>query len=334
MPLDPRTARAEGGAAIDLARYAEVLAYLRQFPADKKDEVIARLGVRRSAWDAAAARWKKAMDVELEAGKTDLASRYAGIFSRTRRRLEGLRPSLESIGPLPGPDDVAPSEAVPTVRASPALAPPEPEIVAPPPVQPAQPSYMLVEPRGDRTPWATYTPAPESWRVPAPPPAPPAPKRNTVAIPVFQPPPELKLPFEANQGAPDQAFARAIAHALEVQGPPQQLELPLIATVAGTPVTTGPALPFVPRTSAAGAAAQPLPAFTLRQYASLRVELHRYPEREAETLARYKVPADSLEALDEQWEARFDADPAVRAEFLEACMQYDAWLDARGAPQK
>src|SRR5262245_47713549 len=155
MPLAPQTSGADGGAAIDLARYAEVLAYLRQFPAEKKDEVIARLGLRRSAWTAAAARWKKAMDDELEAGKTDLASRYAGVFSRTRRRLEGLRPSLESIGPLPGPDDVAPSEPAPTERAVPAPAPPEPESVAPPPVQPAQPSYMLVEPQGDRTPWAT-----------------------------------------------------------------------------------------------------------------------------------------------------------------------------------
>lgn len=79
-------ASAVSGADIDLARYAEVMAYLRQFPPDKKDEVIGRLGIRRSAWEAAVARWKQAMDAELQAGETELTSRYAGVFSRARDR--------------------------------------------------------------------------------------------------------------------------------------------------------------------------------------------------------------------------------------------------------
>src|SRR6476620_9194772 len=92
--------------SIDLARYAEVTATLREFPAEKKDEVLARLGLRRRVWEAESARWTAARDAELASGKADLAARFGSALARTRQRLATQRPTLESIGPLPGPDEL------------------------------------------------------------------------------------------------------------------------------------------------------------------------------------------------------------------------------------
>src|SRR3954447_16507462 len=94
--------------SIDLARYAEVTAYLREFPAEKKDEVIARLGLRRRVWEAESARWTAARDAEIASGKADLATRFGSALARARQRLAAQRPTLESIGPLPGPDELEP----------------------------------------------------------------------------------------------------------------------------------------------------------------------------------------------------------------------------------
>src|SRR3569832_639128 len=92
------------GEAIDIVRYAEVMAHFRHFPADKSVEVIARLGIRRRDWEAAAAKWNAMRDGERMTGKLDVTVRFGRILAETRERLAALRPSLESLGPLPGPD--------------------------------------------------------------------------------------------------------------------------------------------------------------------------------------------------------------------------------------
>jgi hypothetical protein len=111
------------------------------------------------------------------------------------------------------------------------------------------------------------------------------------------------------------------------------------ATVDTVP-TQGPTLPFPvkpasptsPGSPAAAGSPSAYPALTMEQYASLRVELHKSPpERVAQTLARYRVPVEAQAALDEHWKERFDADPALRSAFLNACATYSAWLASRPA---
>jgi hypothetical protein len=120
--------------AIDLPRFAEIMAHLRHFPADRRAELLARLGVAEPAWAAAAARWSAARDADLDRGASDVARRFGVAFARTLRRLEAERPALESCGPLPAPPP--PPAAAPV---------PVPAVVAAP--SPA-PSFMQIAPRG------------------------------------------------------------------------------------------------------------------------------------------------------------------------------------------
>ena len=235
---------------MSLQRYAEVSAHLRHFPADKKAEVIARMGIRRSAWEAGSARWSAAMNGELESGKTDLASQFGATVTRIKKRLDAQRPSLDSLGPLPGPDEADPAPAsapAPAPASAPAPPPSQPDGIAPPPPI-AVPTALAPSPTGPAapSPWARFgtmpsglvVPAPAS--APAPPaavPAPPpsAPEDARASSPSLEPPPgegeatstvvltgpvrEAKLPFQETKESPTQAFKRSVEHALSVQGP-------------------------------------------------------------------------------------------------------------------
>jgi hypothetical protein len=92
---------------IDVTRYAEIMAHLRYFPADKHGEVIARLGIRRRDWDAAAARWKSVRDAERISGQLEVTIRFGRIMADTQAMLQAKQPPIESLGPLPGPDGEA-----------------------------------------------------------------------------------------------------------------------------------------------------------------------------------------------------------------------------------
>ncbi len=103
--------------AIDVARFAEIMAHLGQFPEARAAEVLARLGVAPAAWQAASARWWAARDAELAAGATAVTRRFGVAFARTRKRLEAEQPALESLGrlaeeaPAPPPDPAPPARA-------------------------------------------------------------------------------------------------------------------------------------------------------------------------------------------------------------------------------
>jgi hypothetical protein len=312
--------------AIGFERYVEVMAYLRRFPADKKDEVIARLGLRRRAWEAASTRWSAARDAELSTGKTDLSARFGALFSRTKERLALEHVSLEAVGPLPGPDELAPDPPPEPPPPEPPIDVPAPVIqrisaqLAPPP--PAAPSFLVGKPMPVESPMVP----PPVVMPPAvtPPPAPPiavpavvsGPDLFQTTLPLGLSTPLPILPFTGAKVAPEQALASALAHAKAVQGPASPKPTALGSTVGVTSTVASP-LPF---------ADPAMPDLTLMQYASLRVELHVHPQGEAATLARYGVSPGARAVLDARWRARFEADPLKRMEFARAYAQYSVWL--------
>jgi hypothetical protein len=124
--------------AIDLPRFAEVMAHLRHFAEASSDDVIARLGLSKAAWAAATARWYAARDAELASGNTDLNRRFGRLFTKALQDLAKRKPSLESLGPVQVAQDDVQShvqEEPPTPKA-PSWSPPPP----PPPPPPAPPA--------------------------------------------------------------------------------------------------------------------------------------------------------------------------------------------------
>jgi hypothetical protein len=292
---------------IDFATYAEVLAHLRHFPADKQEEVVARLGHDPGAWRVVAAKWSAARDSALEEGDADLANRFGSVFTRTRSRLQLQQPSLESLGPLPPPRLAPPQPAVPPE-------PSAPEPSSPPEVEMQQSTAQ----RGAVA--AAALPSFLAVPVASPLPAvvrPPSALTSTVAVVIEPPASAGHLPFRTAD--PAVALEGALAHARAVQGEPR----PAAAMAGGTVgiSTDDPAHSAPP---------PGCPDLTLPQYASLRVELHQRPADTAAILARYGVSADARAALDAHWRARFEADPLRRMEFARAYAAYLAWLRRGG----
>ncbi len=311
MKANPRTE------SIDLARYAEVTAYLRQFPAEQKDEVIARLGLRRRIWETESAKWTSVRDAELASGKADLATRFGSVFTRTRRRLAAQRPSLESLGPLPGPDDLEPAaEPLPPALKNAPL--PPKEIAVPVPVMHLMPGLDMPSSSGPSL-WARH--ASFGGREPVHAIAPIPVKRPGSHLASTLPvggntPVSLPLPFQAASSTPAQVYERAVAHAQVVQGPAESSRgtKELSSTVAlGNDLPSPPLPPGVAD-------------LTLPQYASFRVELHANPRNSALILATYRVSAEGRPALDAHWRARFEADPLQRMMFARAYASYNLWL--------
>jgi hypothetical protein len=336
--------------SIDLARYAEITAYLREFPADKKDEVIARLGLRRRVWEAESARWTSARDAELASGKADLATRFGSALARTRQRLAAQRPDLESIGPLPGPDEIEPAPS--PVAAKNAPLPPE-QAPMPAPVVHLMPGLDGPSSDGpslwsrhanfaDRAPTpplasaplAPPPPAPEPspapWSPVAPPPSavvvkPAMPDFNSTLPTSADSPLSAPMPFQAAQSSPTQAYERAVAQAQAMQGPVESSRevKDLGSTVAISNDLPAPPLP------------PGVPDFTLQQYASFRVDLHTNPANAPRILSLYRVSPEVRPALDAHWKARFEADPLQRMMFARAFAAYSLWLkeNAAGTPK-
>ncbi len=291
------------GEAIDIVRYAEVMAHLRHFPAPKHAEVIARLGIRRRDWDVAADKWKRVRDAERMSGTLDVTVRFGRIFSDTRAKLDEQRPSLESLGPFPGPDG-APAEATP-----PAPVPPAPTATPDPAgEEPAiqVPSYIAVEQRAQV----------EAALSPLGPPPPVQRRQNATTAPMLGSSGRAApvMPFAAPTGSTEAPFERAVAHAEAVQGPPSTRSPIGTGTVPTAEDVAGPPLP------------PGVPDLTLEQYASLRVDLEMAPDHAPATLARYGVPADGRAALDAHWKARFTADPPLRMMFAIRYAKYLAWV--------
>jgi hypothetical protein len=69
----------------------------------------------------------------------------------------------------------------------------------------------------------------------------------------------------------------------------------------------------------------PLPTLSLKQYASLTVDIAAAPAQAAETLRRYGVAPSQQGQLEAEWRARLEG-PTEREAFERACAEYRAWL--------
>jgi hypothetical protein len=305
--------------AIGIDRYAEVMAHLRYFPADKHAEVIARLGIRQGDFQAAAKKWQTVRDAERAGGKLEVTARFGRIFAATRAMLDAQRPSLESLGPLPGPDGAlgVPPPLPPALPATPFDA----ASGSQPPIQ--VPTYIAAE-QGT---WGQGSfPRPQPLAGPVR-----APEQSAVVQPpmIVRPPAALAatslgavapvgsvMPFSTADKLTGDAFERAVAHAEGVAGP---RPAPARPAVGSETVGVG--------TDAAGRALPPgLPDLTVEQYASLSVELKLAPDRVEATLARYGLSTPRRDALDAHWKARFAADPPLRMTFAARYAKYAAYL--------
>ncbi len=74
-------------------------------------------------------------------------------------------------------------------------------------------------------------------------------------------------------------------------------------------------------------AAPPLPDLSLRQFASLSVELERNPTQRQLLLSRYRVPDEAtFAALDAHWRGQIQRDSAQAAEYARCRQHYLDWL--------
>ncbi len=158
-----------------MERYAEALAYQRQYAADVLPGVLERLGTTPEALEEAAQRWSGAIAERLAAGDPDPLLRFSRVLSRVEGRLRATHPPVSTIRPLEGLDRVEAAPAVSTP--APRMKPLEPEPSdgdAAPAV--AVPTYLRAKAPGAPLPPAPVAPA----AVAAPAPVVAAPEREEI----------------------------------------------------------------------------------------------------------------------------------------------------------
>lgn len=273
--------------SLDIGRYAEILAHVRHYPADRHAEVIARLGIRRANWEAASSKWQRVRESERTSGKLDATIRFGRVLRDTRAALEARQPTLESLGPLPGPDgDLTPGAKSRHAKEEPVAEPKAVPEVAAPAVQ--VPSFLMAVQHGSPQ-------VPEPLMLPMAHTGPPASVASTLPVGSVLPLPAV-MPFAETPTSPAEAFDRARTAGIAVGS--AELALP-----AG------------------------VPDLTIHQYASLRAELQASPEHAATILSRYGVAPSVCAALVEYWRSRLMADPTSSNAFTTAYTAYVAWLE-------
>ena len=325
--------------SVKVERYAEVLAHVVHFGAERTEAVVRRFGLTLDAWRALDEAWSEDLAEVIRRNQQDVALRFSATFAKRRRRLATEQPALHAVGDAPPTHVVAAGSPVGLVAA-----------------QVAVPSFMAAPRPGERA--SVPVPAHVAALGGAPSEPPPAPaasmeKPVTQAMPAVSPGGD-RLPF-AGEVAADVALRAALDHAENVQGPRPAKGAALAMTA---PTEEGERLaaiarrilPFQP--GAGGRDAQPSPTresdpgpppgapaaptegaeLTLEQHASLHVELGLHPEQRLRILRRYGIEAAQHARLDAGWQAKIAQDPAVRSAWEAACARYRAWL-LRNKPQ-
>jgi hypothetical protein len=278
-----------------LERYAGMVAHVAYFRGRADQAVVlGRLGVTAESWAAAAAGWPGALADEAIDERTALSDRFGTTFVETRRWLDEVRPSIESLQPLEHP---APRLAAAAEQRSSPSAPPRAAIATPQIEE--RPAAPRVSQRGE--PSRGFSP----W-------APPASVEETAAVPILRA--EPTLPF--------------------VAASPEHLARMTVSTPTTTPAQSGetveapvyrdeppdPTLPFlrvVPLES----------SWTVGNYASLCAELATFPEHRAHVLARYGIRDEGARrALNAEWAGRMAQSPGARDVFEELYASYRDFL--------
>jgi hypothetical protein len=69
------------------------------------------------------------------------------------------------------------------------------------------------------------------------------------------------------------------------------------------------------------------PRMPLQGYASFCAELAVFPDQTPAVLSKYRVESDAARAaLDQEWQARFAANPDTAAEHQALVVEYQEWL--------
>ncbi|MDI1484642.1 hypothetical protein [Polyangium sp. y55x31] len=285
--------------AVRLDRYAEILAHVVHFGADRTEEVVQRFGLTLDRWRAVDHAWTRELALGLKRQQREQALRFSATFNSRRERLARLQPSVAAIGDASAKVAEAPSEPTP------------PDVAAKPA---GVPSFMLAAAAsGPSATPSTATVSP--WAAPAP-------------IPVHTASPATTKPLPFVEGIPSTAALQsAVEHAQVTQGAP-----PLASSIGGTlPVNeeisaiARKLLPFGTQPSRNEPPARDS-ELTLEQHASLHVELDLDPEQRPEILRRYGLSAEQHARLHTTWNARMAVDPKLAAAWQQAVAQYRAWM--------
>lgn len=293
---------------LTIERFAELVAYLSEYPAEDHPTVLERLDVSLDESATAHAHWPRELAQRLEQADTSLVLAFAPTLIRIRKDIRlwrwpagQIKPdvSLRGVGPLAAPPGktkrpLSPKEAAPPRDTNPAvpsyLREPEPTLrdssvqtppPAPPPVQaPVGVSFAIGAP-------AAPTPAPKG-----------------LAATGFIDPDRMQqalMPFKPG-AAPTPAAAPP--------PPPPGEPKPTLST--GTVMSSGPLVD--PRSTPFAPAAEG--SWKLEQFVELTVALARADDRIV-ALARFGLTLDTHRALAAEWGARITNDTALRQRFDE-----------------
>jgi hypothetical protein len=294
---------------IGVTDYADTVAYLRAASPERSEEILARRGLTRAAWQAASGEWTRTIEEEMARGEHRWLLAYAAALRATGRRLaedpQAIE-KIEEIADLPVDDTRAAlrTDAPAFAETSPAAVPHEPAI----------------------------TPSPLLSPLPGPPAHPvtnaeaPRPPVHLAALASTAP---LDIQGLISKGLP---FARSLAG---VPGPSPVVKTPRAPTgtlmnievraAAPTPFTSRPGAAAEPAVAREGASSQ-VPPLSFEQYVALCAEMTVFPARVDEILARAGVPRSALAELHATWRERLAADAELTGRWHPLYAHYQAWF--------
>ncbi len=276
-------------ALLSLARYAEALAYTREYPAEDHPGILAKLGTSPDAFAASQARWASEIGAELAAGDPtlalELADRYAHVLAGIRLR----HPRVAKIAPDPSLEAiVTPNRVV------------VPERRPPPPVDIGTPPKEV----------PTYLKPPPKHKLMQP--APLAPLEETAMIPDVK-----EVMRRALEADPRVAIPRGAA-AMTLNVKEEAHEVGTLESGATVTINEVPGLPDPtpfnrPRIKPEDL---DLSLFPLEVYAAISGALARGEPRSA-VFAKHRLTDEFYDALGVAWGLRFQKEPELGARYRE-----------------
>ena len=137
------------------------------------------------------------------------------------------------------------------------------------------------------------------------------------------------LPFG---DTPSAEFVAKVSASAPKEVPQTLHALGTTITVSANPAPAAQAVPFVkqpaePTPGGPPAQSIAVPQMRLQTYASLGAELSVYPEKAAQILPKYGVASEQVKAaLDQEWRARFAANPETLREWHKLFGEFREWL--------
>ena len=323
-----------------IEEFARLVAALKHFGPEHRDEVLSRKGVRDGEHAEAERRWTQAIVDTTSQEDNSVIEAFGLAFAAEQRRLREERPPLSSLGALAAsPTSVAASGVSPVIEQAAAGS------ATSPPVDPAPeamtPSFLQQD--------SSAGPG----RLVAPPAPPPSAQGDETVIGGVPSP--MPLPFAGRLGGPPPAspVTRSPDAGGTVMAPlPEEVRAALVRLIEPDPDTTQlpvpnsrPVVPFsgtstpgqmreiagppvvTPSDEAGATVMMPVPReankavelaqsdLTLQEYAALRAALSVYGEESAEVLSRFGLTPARKQLVQEGYFELFRTDPALREQF-------------------